>query len=255
MKKQNTLLTTLTLTTLSIFYILLITSCSPMHSCIKKLHTIRAKLLPTVNQKIIEAQLKPGAPGFIRIFKEEAILEFWLFNSNSNKYQLYKTYPVCNYSGTLGSKLREGDMQSPEGFYDIIEDRLWPGSKYNLAMNIGFPNAYDKAHKRTGTNLMIHGGCESEGCYAMTDRGIEEIYLLVEQSLSNGQHSIPVHIFPFHMNNKNIKRHKLKGWLPFWLSLKKGYEIFEHTHIPPHVSVENDRYIFQKQSNIHKGKI
>ena len=51
-----------------------------------------------------------------------------------------------------------------------------PNSNYHLAFNLGYPNAYDKAQRRTGEFLMIHGKCKSVGCYAMTDALIEEIY-------------------------------------------------------------------------------
>ncbi len=32
---------------------------------------------------------------------------------------LVKTYPVCAASGELGPKREEGDLQVPEGFYEI----------------------------------------------------------------------------------------------------------------------------------------
>ena len=47
-----------------------------------------------------------------------------------------------------------------------------PNSNYYLAINTGFPNAYDRANDRHGAFLMIHGDCSSRGCYAMTDEQI-----------------------------------------------------------------------------------
>ena len=44
-----------------------------------------------------------------------------------------------------------------------------PNSSFHVAFNLGYPNAYDNAHNRTGDFLMVHGKCRSAGCYAMTD--------------------------------------------------------------------------------------
>lgn len=192
-----------------------------------------------------KSNLWPGAPTFIRIFKEEHILEAWLQNPDTGRYELFKTYPICNFSGDLGPKLKEGDRQAPEGFYAVSEDWLWPSSKYHLAMNIGFPNEYDKAHGRTGSHLMIHGGCRSEGCYAMTDRQIEEIYVLVEQSLLNGNETVPIHIFPFRMDGITLEKHRGHPWMRYWINLKRGYDMFEKTRVPPIVTVSNGLYEFQ----------
>ena len=89
---------------------------------------------------------------------------------------IFKTYPICSYSGGLGPKIQQGDRQAPEGFYLVSLEQLNPRSKYYLAFNVGFPNAYDRAYGRTGSNIMVHGDCTSSGCYAMTDAVMEEIY-------------------------------------------------------------------------------
>ncbi len=230
-----------------------LTGCMTMSAAMARLNEIRLELMTKIEKEITAAKLEPGSPGFIRIFKEEARLELWMRDTETGKYRLYKTYPICKYSGKLGPKLQEGDMQSPEGFYDVSEEWLWPASDYHLAMNIGFPNTYDQAHGRTGTLLMVHGGCESEGCYAMTDPNIEEIYLLVEQSLKNGQKAVPVHIFPFRMTNENMSEHSYSRWMPFWKNLKQGYDAFERTRIPPTVHVKNDLYAFEVQVYVRRG--
>lgn len=224
------------------------TTIPSISSPIQRINVIRAAHLPKVNQQLAAANLEPGAHVYIRIFKEERVLEAWLRNEKTGRYQPYKSYPVCSYSGLLGPKLREGDKQSPEGFYDITEDRLWPGSQYHLAMNIGFPNEYDQAHGRTGSFLMIHGGCESAGCYAMTDPAIEEIYLLTEQSLAHNSAPVPVHIFPFRMTDKNLARYAASPqWLGLWNKLKEGYDAFEQSKVPPQIFIDNGNYIVQPQ--------
>ena len=111
---------------------------------------------------------------------------------------------------------------------------------------LGYPNAYDRAHGRTGSALMVHGRCVSIGCYAMTDKYIEEIYLLADAAFSGGQSYFRVHIFPFRMTDENLQRHASSRWLDFWQNLAEGYQWFELSKVPPDVIVENLRYSFQE---------
>ena len=122
-------------------------------------------------------------PILVRIFKEEAELELWKKNRDG-QYSLLKTYPICRWSGDLGPKKKEGDRQAPEGFYTITPAQMNPNSNYYLAFNTGYPNTYDRAWGRTGSELMVHGDCSSRGCYAMTDEQIQEIYAPVRAALS-----------------------------------------------------------------------
>ncbi|MCD3178280.1 L,D-transpeptidase family protein [Salmonella enterica subsp. enterica serovar Enteritidis] len=115
-----------------------------------------------------------GSPVYIQIFKEERTLD--LYVKMGEQYQLLDSYKICNYSGGLGPKRRQGDFKSPEGFYSVQRNQLKPDSRFYKAINIGFPNAYDRAHGYDGKYLMIHGACVSVGCYAMTDSGIDEIF-------------------------------------------------------------------------------
>jgi len=185
---------------------------------------------------------KVGDPIFIRIFKEEAELEIWM--SVKGEYYLIQTYPICAFSGELGPKQKEGDRQSPEGFYYVTKSRLNPNSRFHLSFNLGYPNRYDRAHGRTGSFLMVHGNCVSIGCYAMTDSKIEEIYELVEQALTQGQKIVRVHAFPFRMTVENMQRHYEDKWYYFWENLKEGYDWFEGYKIPPNVKVKQKIYVF-----------
>src|SRR6185503_10605589 len=101
-----------------------------------------------------------GAPIFVRIFKEESELEVWKQRDDGRFYH-FKTYPICNWSGDLGPKERQGDKQAPEGFYTISNQQMNPNSGFHLAFNLGYPNAYDRANRRTGEFLMVHGKCRS----------------------------------------------------------------------------------------------
>lgn len=195
-----------------------------------------------------------GDPVFVRIFKQDGQLELWL--KKSGRYHLYKTFPICKWSGRLGPKVKEADYQSPEGFYSVSARQLNPHSNYYRAFNVGYPNAFDKQNGRTGGLVMVHGACKSVGCFAMTDRGIEEIYGFVEAALRAGQRDIPVHIFPFRMTDANIARETGGGWLAFvgganyaqwsgfWRNLKEGYDLFEQTGEPPTAFACGDHYEF-----------
>lgn len=185
-----------------------------------------------------------GDPILLRIFKQERKLEIW--RGKRGRFQLALNYDICQWSGTLGPKLREGDGQSPEGFYFASARQLNPNSSYHRAINIGFPNNYDQAQGRTGSFLMIHGACVSIGCYAMTDSGIDDIYRLVEAALKSGQKSIPIHIFPFRLTAENLAAHKESAWAAFWNNLAEGDRLFLKSGEAPQVSVCGGRYRFGK---------
>jgi murein L,D-transpeptidase YafK len=189
--------------------------------------------------RVLHAQ--EGDPVYIRIFKKEAVLEIWI--KTGATYEHLKDYAVCAYSGHLGPKLKEGDRQAPEGFYRVYPSQLNPHSRFHLAFNLGYPNAYDRAHHRTGSYLMVHGNCRSIGCYAMTDEKIEEIYGLVDAALQNGQPYVPVHIFPFKMEDTLMDSYSESRWYEFWMALKEGYDYFEAEEVPPSVEVKNGEYV------------
>lgn len=185
--------------------------------------------------------LRFGAPAYLRLFKQESALEVWL-QASDGRFRLFKTYPVCAWSGSLGPKLRQGDHQAPEGFYDVGKSQLNPQSRFHLAFNLGFPNAYDRANGRTGDFLMVHGNCVSIGCYAMGDAAIEEIYTLVTAALTHGPTSVPVHIFPFRLTEAALAAQRDNRWHSFWQDLQPAYEQFEQTRQVPRITVAQRRY-------------
>ncbi|MBJ3816214.1 murein L,D-transpeptidase [Shimwellia pseudoproteus] len=182
-----------------------------------------------------------GSPVYIQIFKEERTLELWV--KNGEQYQLANSYRICDYSGGLGPKRKQGDFKSPEGFYSVSRSQLKPDSRFYKAINIGFPNQYDRDHGYDGKYLMIHGACVSVGCYAMTDNGIDEIFEFVTGALVFGQPRVQVSIFPFRMTDQNMERHKHSYYRDFWQQLKPGYDYFTTNHVPPVVSVNNGNYV------------
>ena len=207
-----------------------------------------ARVVNRVTQDLnaaLETQgLTMGSPVYLRIFKEDMQLEVWV--QDGKQFRLFRTYPVCTWgSGSLGPKNREEDGQAPEGFYFVTPGQLNPWSRFHLAFNIGYPNAYDRAHGRTGGAIMVHGDCVSIGCYAMTDQGIDEIYTLIEAAFRKGQPFFRIHIFPFRMSDENMGEHLKSEWFPFWENLKEGHDFFEaHGNVPPNVEVRNGRYVF-----------
>ena len=233
------------------FSVLLLSGCITPGKAIKpgtygynrQLEKIREKNFSVLRTEMVMRGMSMDNPMYIRAFKSEMKLELWVKNSYRDEFELFRSYDICNKSGTLGPKLKEGDRQTPEGFYDVNEGRLNPNSKYFLSFNIGYPNEYDRAHRRTGSALMIHGECVSNGCLAMTNKSIAEIYLIIEQNLKYGYDSIPVHIFPFRMNEGNMAARRYSRWYPFWETMKPAYDYFEAHHIPPQVSVRHKRYV------------
>jgi murein L,D-transpeptidase YafK len=195
------------------------------------------------NPTVSDAPGMSGAPVFIRIFKQEKVLELWV--EQLGRWKLHKQYPVCHFSGELGPKMAEGDGQAPEGFYRVTKSQLNPNSRYHLSFNLGYPNAYERAQGWTGSHLMVHGDCVSVGCYAMTDPLIEEIYGAVAAALAKGQKAVPVHCFPFRMEAGVMET--LSETLPhraFWGNLAEGYAMFEEAGKVPEVSVRDSLYVF-----------
>lgn len=206
-----------------------------------RLAAVREKIIPRLTGELAGRGLRLGLPVFIRIFKLPGELEVWL--AENGRYQLFKSYPICSYSGYLGPKLREGDWQSPEGFYSVTAEQLNPQSSYHLSFNIGYPNEYDRTLNRDGGNIMVHGSCSSMGCFAMTDYRIEEIYLLVHAALAGGQDSIAVHVFPFPLTAENLEKFRSSPWFGFWSNLREGFEVFERSGQVPEIGVTGDRYV------------
>lgn len=185
----------------------------------------------------------PGDPMLVRLFKEESELEVWK-QTRDGTFKLVKTYAICSWSGDLGPKFKEGDRQSPEGFYTISPGLMNPNSSYYLAVNTGFPNKFDRVWGRTGSNLMIHGDCSSSGCYAMTDAQIAEIYAMAREALAGGQRSFELQLYPFRMTNENMLKHRSSPYMDFWRNLKIGYDAFELSKRAVKWDVCERKYVF-----------
>ena len=212
--------------------------------CAADLQTERiGTVYPATLQLMDSLDMDRAAPILVRLFKEDDRLELWK-QDRSGRYRLLKTYDICRYSGALGPKKAAGDHQAPEGFYEIGPGQMNPHSREYLAFNIGYPNSFDRSLGRTGDSIMVHGGCRSVGCYAMTNEQIEEIYGLAHEAFAGGQRTIQFQAYPFRMTESNLIRHEGDPNIDFWRMLKAGSDLFAATGLPPRVAVCNQRYVF-----------
>ncbi|MEW5249138.1 murein L,D-transpeptidase family protein [Microbulbifer sp. 2201CG32-9] len=110
--------------------------------------------------------------------------------------RVVKSYKVVFGDNPRGHKVRQGDERTPEGRYTL--DWKNPKSRFYRSIHISYPNAADRARARRlgvdpGGDIMIHGqkpqwaGIEkqltrmnwTDGCIAVTNRQMDEIWSLV----------------------------------------------------------------------------
>ncbi|MBV1703477.1 MAG: murein L,D-transpeptidase, partial [Hyphomicrobiales bacterium] len=200
--------------------------------------------IPGDTEALMRAKdMTDASPIMIRTYKKEATLEIWKADS-TGRFRYLKTFPICRWSGQLGPKTREGDRQVPEGFYSIAPAQMNPNSHYYLSFNVGYPNAYDREHGRTGGSIMVHGVCSSAGCFSMTDKQIGEIYALAREAFAGGQREIQMQALPFRMTAKNLAAMREDRNIAFWRELKVGVDHFDVTRRPPVVAVCGGHYHF-----------
>lgn len=110
--------------------------------------------------------------------------------------KVLKTYKIALGRESIGPKTRQGDHRTPEGVY-VIDSRN-AQSHFHRSLHISYPNAADRENARRlgvspGGDIFIHGlpngygfvGAGhrardwTDGCIAVTDQEIEEIWKLV----------------------------------------------------------------------------
>ena len=120
----------------------------------------------------------------IRVYKAERRMELWHHARMLRAFRVDLGIPN-------GHKQQEGDRRTPEGRYYI--DRRNPNSRFHLSIGISYPNAEDRAWAAArgvspGGDIFIHGrgprfqtvrGDWTDGCIAVTDRQMEDIYAMV----------------------------------------------------------------------------
>jgi murein L,D-transpeptidase YafK len=199
----------------------------------------QARVAKSLAPQLKQVDAKLGNAVFLRIFKQPAQLELWIAANDASKpFQLLKSYPICAFSGALGPKQREGDLQAPEGIYFVGKSQLNPASRFHLSFNLGYPNAYEQNKGYTGSALMVHGNCVSIGCYAMTDPMIEEIYwALHAYFLKLPAAKVQVQAFPFALTPENLAANAKHPAHAFWSELQPIYQAFSDAQRPPKVQV------------------
>jgi murein L,D-transpeptidase YafK len=126
----------------------------------------------------------------VEVFKSERRLEL------KRAGEVIKSYPVALGTSPIGHKEVEGDGRTPEG--DYLIDARNPRSAFHLSLRVSYPDAEDKARAAVegvppGGDIYIHGqpngsggvrsatkaGDWTEGCIAVSDAEIREIWSLV----------------------------------------------------------------------------
>ena len=109
---------------------------------------------------------------------------------------------------------------------------------WHLSLKVGYPNEFDKAmgkrDRRTslGGDIFIHGNYYSEGCLAMGDQQVEELFLLAADV---GVKNVRLISMPYDFRKhekppgslKTLGK-KIPKWLPeLYKSIKAELRLFE----------------------------
>ncbi len=179
----------------------------------------------------------------LQVYKEQEMVAVYLKNKDVDTFSLFNVYDFCSNVGFLGPKLRQGDFQIPEGFYEI--ESFNPQSAYHLGLRVNYPNPADKRRNNSsnlGGDIMVHGGCATIGCIPIGDSLIEQLYILATEAKNCGQEKITLYIFPNDMNASNHKRileqYPASQLHSFWRNLLPLYKFFEKTKILPEIGID-----------------
>lgn len=103
--------------------------------------------------------------------------------------RVIRRYKVRLGDAPVGHKRQQGDEKTPEGDYRIGGRN--PNSRFHLSLRVSYPDEADRKQARArgadpGGDIFIHGGNIAtypfdwtDGCIAVTDKQIEEIWSLV----------------------------------------------------------------------------
>jgi murein L,D-transpeptidase YafK len=139
-----------------------------------------------------EAHASKSLPQADKILVEKSLRKMTLLCDG----HVVRTYKIALGRKPKGHKIKEGDKRTPEGIYWI--DSRNPKSRFHLALHISYPNERDIERAKDlnvspGGGIMIHGMAEgltwlapihywlnwTQGCIAVTNEEIEEIWQLV----------------------------------------------------------------------------
>jgi murein L,D-transpeptidase YafK len=186
--------------------------------------------------------LRFGAPIYLRVIKDQKRLEIWV-QGRDGEYVRLRGYRICGTSAQAGPRRGSAVPWQPEGFYALGPGSLRPSGVAYLGIDIGWPNALDRAQGWVSGTSLLQAGCASQPHFGLTDQDLEEVYTLVHGALSGGQTSVPLHIFPFAMGALAMMTRGNGPNTSFWRSLAPAWRQFESTKKPPQVRVSGRRYV------------
>ena len=175
----------------------------------------------------------PPRQALMRVFKNLDLVELWVRPGKGATFVHVKDYQICSRSGELDTKSQRGDSQVPEGFYHISSYNAW--SNFLLSMLVSYPNPSDRLRKTSrdaGGAICIHGNCVTIGCIPLTDRWIEELYLIcLDTAVFSGKRTL-VHSFPDRLHGPRWEQLQKDfadspKLIEFWKEIKVGYDLFE----------------------------
>jgi murein L,D-transpeptidase YafK len=161
---------------------------------------IAGMVLLLANLAVPRAQqgLEPPSGGEARSHRADRVL----VEKQAHRLTLFRggktlaTYRIALGRQPSGDKLCKGDHKTPEGLFTI--DSHLPASGFHRALHVSYPDAVHRHAARRqgcdpGGSIMIHGIKNglgwlgrlhrmidwTDGCMAVTDREIEEVYAAV----------------------------------------------------------------------------
>jgi murein L,D-transpeptidase YafK len=212
---------------------------------IKRLERIRRRVQPDLETLFADHGMTyPPQRVLLRAFKHEATLELWAAETAGQALTLVNSYAICKSSGVLGPKRRYGDLQVPEGVYEIHRYNAWSG--FHMSLRVDYPNASDRirgVRGQLGGAIMVHGDCVTIGCIPIEDKPIEQVFLTVLDASRAGKKRVPIHIFPAKMSEAGMKfleKHAAgdRDLLTLWRELQPIYQAFEDTQVIPDVEID-----------------
>jgi len=204
---------------------------------------------PIIIEKLSSMELTTeNVEVMIKAYKMERTVKLYVKKSSEKKWRLYDDYDFCSFSGDLGPKREEGDMQIPEGYYSI--NHFNPYSNFYLSLGVSYPNKADKLKstaRKKGGAIYMHGDCVTIGCIPITDDLIKEVFIMAVLGRDNGQPKIPLHIFPFEYSEPVMRQASIQypDHAVFWNNLYSIETQFDSTMVLPKVGINSkgDYYV------------
>jgi len=202
---------------------------------------VTAGLTPeALRTRLVAEGLSPGEPVHLKLLKRERLVELWGADADG-RYRFRRAFPALALSGGPGPKMAEGDRQVPEGLYRVGPKQLNPRSRFHLGINLGYPNALERQRGWTGSALMIHGGAQSAGCYAIGDPAIEIVYGMVAAAFDAGQAVVAVHALPCRLSGDET------GLDAFSARLARAEALFVELGRPPRAGALLGQYVLEDE--------